>query len=153
MIYNADFVAYNVATFSVPVINQSTWISGRRNSDDDIYVWPNGDRVSHGLIGNSGPGTCLQINVSDFKLHALRCTHPAGPQCEAGKHYSYVTWGCNHRLAHQGRSQAKITCTRDINSLWSCDALWRQRFGSTLVQVMACCLTVPKHCLKEMLKN
>ena len=33
-----------------------------------------------------------------------------------------------------------ITITR---SLWHSDALWRHRSGSTLVQVMACCLTVP----------
>ena len=26
------------------------------------------------------------------------------------------------------------------NSLWPCDTIWRHRFGSTLAQVMACCL-------------
>ena len=31
-----------------------------------------------------------------------------------------------------------------VNSLWSSDAIWRQRSCSTLVQVMACCLTAPK---------
>ena len=28
-----------------------------------------------------------------------------------------------------------------FNSLWPSDAIWRQRSGSTLAQVMACCLT------------
>ena len=28
-----------------------------------------------------------------------------------------------------------------FNSLWPSDAMWRQRSGSTLAQVMACCLT------------
>ena len=36
-----------------------------------------------------------------------------------------------------------------INSLWPSDAIWRQRSGSTLVQVMACCLTAPSHYLNQ----
>ena len=34
-----------------------------------------------------------------------------------------------------------------VNSLRPSDAKWRQRSGSTLVQVMACCLTAPSHYL------
>ena len=30
-----------------------------------------------------------------------------------------------------------------VNSLWPSDTIWRQRSGSTLAQVMACCLTAP----------
>ena len=30
-----------------------------------------------------------------------------------------------------------------VNSLWPSDAIWWQRSGSTLVQLMACCLTTP----------
>ena len=33
-----------------------------------------------------------------------------------------------------------------INSLWPSDAIWRKRPGSTLAQVIACCLTAPSHC-------
>ena len=33
----------------------------------------------------------------------------------------------------------------DLNSLWSSDAIWQHRTGSTLAQVMACCLTAPRH--------
>ena len=36
-----------------------------------------------------------------------------------------------------------------FNSLWPSGALWRQRSGSTLAQVMACCLTAPSHCLNQ----
>ena len=32
-----------------------------------------------------------------------------------------------------------------FNSLWPSDAIWWQRSGSILVQVMACCLTAPNH--------
>ena len=37
----------------------------------------------------------------------------------------------------------------EINSLRPSDAIWRQRSGSTLVQVMACCLTAPSHYLNQ----
>ena len=36
-----------------------------------------------------------------------------------------------------------------VNSLWFSDAIWRQRSGSTLAQVMACCLTAPSHYLNQ----
>ena len=32
-----------------------------------------------------------------------------------------------------------------LNSLWPGDAIWRHRSGSTLAQVMACCLMAPGH--------
>ena len=36
-----------------------------------------------------------------------------------------------------------------FNSLWPSDAIWRHRTGSTLDQVMACCLTAPSHYLNQ----
>ena len=36
-----------------------------------------------------------------------------------------------------------------ISSLWLIDAIWRHRTGSTLAQVMACCLTAPSHHLHQ----
>ena len=36
-----------------------------------------------------------------------------------------------------------------IKSLWPSDAIWRQKSGSTLAQVMACCLTAPSHYLNQ----
>ena len=36
-----------------------------------------------------------------------------------------------------------------VNSLWPSDAIWRHRSGSTLAQVMACCLTAPSHYLNQ----
>ena len=36
-----------------------------------------------------------------------------------------------------------------FNSLWPSDAIWRQRSGSTLAQVMACCLRAPSHYLNQ----
>ena len=36
-----------------------------------------------------------------------------------------------------------------INSLWRSDAIWQQGSGSTLAQVMACCLMAPSHFLNQ----
>ena len=38
---------------------------------------------------------------------------------------------------------------RVFTSLWPSDAIWRQGSGSTLAQVMACCLTAPSHHLNQ----
>ena len=42
-----------------------------------------------------------------------------------------------------------ITRTQWINPLRPNDAIWWHRFGSTLAQVMACCLMAPSHYLNE----
>ena len=47
-------------------------------------------------------------------------------------------------LAHI--SQEPMSST---HSLWAGDDIWRQRSGSTLAQVMACCLTAPCHYLNN----
>ena len=36
-----------------------------------------------------------------------------------------------------------------FNSLWPTDTIWRHRTGSTMAQVMACCLTAPSHYLNQ----
>ena len=46
----------------------------------------------------------------------------------------------------------KTSISLQFNSFWSSDAIWRHRSGSTLTQVMACCLTVltaPSHYLNQ----
>ena len=37
----------------------------------------------------------------------------------------------------------------DFNSLWPSGTIWHRRYLSMLLQVMACCLTAPSHCLKQ----
>ena len=41
------------------------------------------------------------------------------------------------------------TVDNDLNLLRPSDAIWRHRSGSTLAQVMACCLTAPSHHLNQ----
>ena len=36
-----------------------------------------------------------------------------------------------------------------VNSLWPNDTIWWHKSGSTLAQVMACCLTTPSHYLNQ----
>ena len=46
----------------------------------------------------------------------------------------------------------KNSLVSTINSAWylgPSDAIWQQRSGSTLAQVMACCLTAPSHYLNQ----
>ena len=39
--------------------------------------------------------------------------------------------------------------TYGFNSLWPSEAIWHWRSWSTLLQVMACCLTAPSHYMKQ----
>ena len=57
---------------------------------------------------------------------------------------SYISLACGFYRVNSS------TCSDiNINLLWPSDGTRRQRFGSTLVQVMACCLTAPSHYLDE----
>ena len=53
---------------------------------------------------------------------------------------SYLVWSVIQMIIPSN-------CMSCLNSLKPSDAIWRQRSGSTLVQVMACCLTAPSHYL------
>ena len=55
--------------------------------------------------------------------------------------------------ATQMKSQAMSPRSHQVNSLWPSDTIWRHRSGSTLAQVMACCLTAPSHSPEPMLTN
>ena len=61
----------------------------------------------------------------------------------------------SRRIGKNTISLINIKCHHDLvspcrlNSLWPSDAIWRWRSWSTLVQVMACCLTAPSHYLNQ----
>ena len=52
---------------------------------------------------------------------------------------------------HNHTYRVTVTSLRDrwVNSLRLSDTIWRKRSGSTLAQVMACCLTAPSHYLNQ----
>ena len=49
----------------------------------------------------------------------------------------------------QSACLAALCCDFSVNLFWPSDAIWRQRSGSTLAQVMACCLMAPSHYLNQ----
>ena len=69
------------------------------------------------------------------------------PQCVKGRFkwlwLSDVIWQYWHVINGVPHTQPKI------NSLRPSDAIWWHRSGSTLAQVMACCLTAPSHYLNQ----
>ena len=54
----------------------------------------------------------------------------------------------NHNKTKQNKTMYTLYGIYSINSLWS-SATWQHRFGSTLVHVMACCLTATSHYLDQ----
>ena len=46
-------------------------------------------------------------------------------------------------------SPIKLTFCSYLASMWLSNAAWRHRSGSTLAQVMACCLAAPRHYLYQ----
>ena len=75
----------------------------------------------------------------------------------APSHYLTQCW-LNIIGIHPSAISQKMckTCWKKIsnqsylfNSLWPGDTIWRHRSGSTLAQVMACCLMAPSHYLNQ----
>ena len=53
-------------------------------------------------------------------------------------------------IYHSGLLCANLTIARvPINSLWPNDTRWHRRSWSSLVQIMACCLTAPSHYMNQ----
>ena len=61
---------------------------------------------------------------------------------------SYSNYHYLHGILIQFESTV-FSLGRLFNSLWPGDAIRRHRSGSTLAQVMACCLTAPSHYLNQ----
>ena len=63
-------------------------------------------------------------------------------------------WYCirvpqNGQWINTNNSIPDVSIVHIVNLLLPSDAIWRQRSGSTLARVMACCLTVPSHYLNQ----
>ena len=55
----------------------------------------------------------------------------------------------SHVNTYRTNSQSVKWFWQHINSLWPSYSIWHPGNWSTLVQVMACCLTEPSHCLNK----
>ena len=56
---------------------------------------------------------------------------------------------CAYYMCQRKTWVAILSLPQCVNSLGPSDAIWRHRSGSTLTQVMACCLTAPSHYLNQ----
>ena len=78
-----------------------------------------------------------------------------GQRCAVGAaealRMTTVTWPRHAADGKSGRSAGGplVIQMTLINSLRPFDTIWWQGSGSTLVQVMACCLMAPSHCLNQ----
>ena len=75
----------------------------------------------------------VEVSCVDFLWH-VQDSNPGGPGTPSQQ-------TCEYKPSELSR--VKLT------SSWPSDAIWRHRSGSTLVQVMACCLTAPNHYLNQ----
>ena len=72
--------------------------------------------------------------------------------CSSLIHISHRHWLCHeYLLLIIARLWVFLYIVKalEFNSLWPSDTIWWQRSGSTLVQVMACCLTAPSYYLNH----
>ena len=72
----------------------------------------------------------------------LLVTDSIGARCFSPQEWSFKTCWMIMPLNSPGTNQ-------DLNSLGPSDSIWCWRSGSTLAQVMACCLTAPSHYLNQ----
>ena len=63
--------------------------------------------------------------------------------------FTLFSWNENCWISMLITLDAELSYNSFINSLWPDDAIWWHRSGSTLAQVMACCLTTPSHYLNQ----
>ena len=79
------------------------------------------------------------LNAVIFSTSSVRTT-PTGGRLEGRV---IATWGLGWYPVNNYRRGERI------NSMWPNDAIWLCRSGSTLAQVMACCLMAPSHYLNQ----
>ena len=64
-----------------------------------------------------------------------------------------VNWKSITRLSEKNNNNNVKRSAVRFNSLWPSDSIWWHSSGSTLAQVMACCLTAPSHYLSQHIIN
>ena len=116
-----------------------------------LDLWP-GDLFSQNFVLWNAWGHLSNLLSVDSKvlidfLHGSHSTHPSLWVIEPLWWSNYAQWRLFENV--DGDCLKMFYEDPHINSLWSSDTIWCQRSGSTLVQVMACCLTAPSHYLNQ----
>ena len=94
-----------------------------------------------------------QVHLSQYWLPVASLVSGATDCVETDERIesiSYWSWSCWSCGTYMGTWLVHIWDLKlDLNLLWPREAIWRQISGSTLVQVMACCLRAPSHYLNQ----
>ena len=100
-------------------------------------------RESTGMVNIQGPN-----NRNFWFILNLMKLHFSSEHTEASKMANTLQTTFSNALNEiRFCISINISLKFDMNSLGPSDAIWRWRAWSTLVQVMACCLTAPSHYL------
>ena len=105
---------------------------------------------------------CVVVVYKSLITHIAIAQHgahlgPAGPRwapcwphepCYQGKYQWRNPAGYMHASIHP-QDPLRADNVNKISSLGPSDAIWWQRCGSKLAQIMACCLTAPSHYLNQ----
>ena len=115
-----------------------------------IYICVHADMIVYVLVHEC---VCLFVNVIiRVKRAGVYFALPCSTVAAGDIIMMDDKQGISGRLcAYSGRvkNANPSTILLYINSLWPSDPIWRHRYGSTLAQVMACCLTAPSHYLNQ----
>ena len=91
--------------------------------------------------------------LSPLKCMTIKAKHSKTIPCFAWLYEMYVVGYWNRKIITPAALSLMRMCLSSILSpsisFWPSDAIWRQRSGSALTQVMACCLTAPSHYLNQ----
>ena len=111
-------------------------------------------REKYRALGRQKMGSYMRPWYIQFR--DIRDRDISGLHCISAS--SLSSWWLNSCQLHVIRTQENIqlrnfnqssTSFSVFNSLWPIDAVWHYRSGSTLAQVMVCCLTAPSHYLNQ----
>ena len=98
---------------------------------------------------------CLRQWLGSWWRQAITCTNVDLSSVDSyNNHPRAISHAIHQLLFHDISLNAwlkfsLISQEQWVNSLWPRDVNWRQGSGSTLAQVMACCLTTPSHYLSQ----
>ena len=107
------------------------------------------DANSEGVKLNCSTLVKIRRNIFMMQMRTVWCLVNSHCLVLTGK---WQHWYANKWMGNQAvdtHNKALQLTVALFNSLWPSDAIWQHRSGSTLAQIMACCLTAPSHYLNQ----
>ena len=109
--------------------------NGLSPGQHQAIIWTNEGILLIRILGTNFSEILSEICTFSFKKMLLKMS--------SAKWHQFCL--CFNVLRHL----TSLTHQLFVNSLWPSGAIWRYRSGSTLAQVMACCLMAPSHYLNQ----